>query len=444
MATAKTVTVRDGETVGGLIVDLDLAATISGVVVDEEGRPVTGAEVTFRFPERRDVGVDVTGDDGRFEASGMSGGGRYAATVRASNGLPLPPVGEGASVFLADGASRVDGVRLAVQNRRLSIGGVVVRGGKPVRDVPIEVRVEGGVVARTVSDADGHFVFGELVAGQYALWARVPNGETVFANATAGQRDVRVELAELGRIEGELVGFRGPVSVTAMGRGTLTAVVAGDRFTFPEIAAGKHRITASGDGQSDVADVEVVAGKTARVVLGSQGSGTVDGVARDLRTGRPVAGATCSTRPGETRTLTDEAGRFTLPVPAGKEVTVTCAKAAFMQEASQSRTVQTSPGARVTVDIPFLTRRRGEWQGQGVGFRFSDDTETVTQIDAAKNGGVKVGDRLLRVEGFAVTGLGQALILLLLTDRPPGEMAPITVRRGDAELQLEVPVYTRN
>jgi hypothetical protein len=263
-------------------------------------------------------------------------------------------------------------------------------------------------------------------------------------DADAGDVNVRLIVPGDGAIEGSLIGFRGRVKVTVEGPSLYKAAdVEGDRFSFAAVAAGTYRIAAVADRAAYAGNIEVTEGEPTRVVLRAEGMATVEGVARDLRTGQAIAGAMCQSRPGGRGTATDEAGRFVLEVPAGTQVKVTCAKLAFMEEASRSRTLEVPAGGRQAIEIPFVIRGRGQWRGQGVGFYF-DEEGLVTQVSDSQAGGVQPGDRLLRVEGLEVVGLGQAITLLLLTDRPRGDTAPITVRRGDAEIQLAVPVYTRN
>src|SRR5262249_32670810 len=81
--------------VDGLVLDLGLAASIAGVVVDAEGTPVSGVNVLFVHED--DSGYDVTADDGTFRVTALAGGGDYAAQVSTSaerSALYLPPPGQ--------------------------------------------------------------------------------------------------------------------------------------------------------------------------------------------------------------------------------------------------------------------------------------------------------------------------------------------------------------
>lgn len=160
--------------------DLDLVAgaRITGVVVDGHGKPVAEAVVAFAG-ERGDEGICISGETGAFTCAQMDGGGPYVPGVFAGNDrtVPFAFVGDApAPVVLADGNARVDGVRLVVDPRRLTIRGRVVdASGMPLADARVHAWGEGGRHDRWtqapsgVTDADGNFVIASLAPGAYAL-----------------------------------------------------------------------------------------------------------------------------------------------------------------------------------------------------------------------------------------------------------------------------------
>jgi hypothetical protein len=100
-----------------LDLNLDLGASVSGKVVDEDGHPVEGAVVVFQCDALKDSGHAFAAADGTFTARSMSGGGDYRIQVaRHVRTGPLPFAGgEPPTVHLDDGRSQVSGVNLVVK-----------------------------------------------------------------------------------------------------------------------------------------------------------------------------------------------------------------------------------------------------------------------------------------------------------------------------------------
>src|SRR5262249_862126 len=110
--------------------ELDLAATINGAVVDQHRAPVGGVFVRWTNEKTGDLGKSLTDPQGRFRCTAMTGGARYRAAVYATsaqqrpfstaNGEPYP------LVELRDGSTTLDGVPIAIQLDHLPISGRVV------------------------------------------------------------------------------------------------------------------------------------------------------------------------------------------------------------------------------------------------------------------------------------------------------------------------------
>lgn len=329
------VRVNAGNDVTGVTLELDLAGAISGVVVDQRGAPVAGAYLSVRLVKGNDFGEATTADDGSFAIGALSGGGEYAVTIRASkqSSLRYQPVsgGEHPRVPVADGSSRVEGLRFAVKVDRLQISGRVVDDrGQALPDVTVEAHPEGergfamGALPSAVSDADGHFLISDLVAGGYYLAARAGNGAEALpaAPVDAGTRDARLVLAAPGEIEGTLTGFNSPPRIEARRRdfspralrmGALTAEVRGNSFRIRGVPPGQWSIMAlSGGVMADEETIEVEPQRTAEVTFEYRGAGSIGGVLVD-ENDAPVDGAFCFAMGARnTRDATDAQGRFTI------------------------------------------------------------------------------------------------------------------------------------
>jgi WD40 repeat protein len=114
----RTVALDEGET--SMDLELDMAATISGTVVDEAGHPLAGVTVVYSIKD--DLGFGTSASDGKFQARSMSGGGVYTAKAflhwRTDQEEELKPAnGAFPSVTLGDGTSEVDGIQLVVRSR---------------------------------------------------------------------------------------------------------------------------------------------------------------------------------------------------------------------------------------------------------------------------------------------------------------------------------------
>ena len=175
-----------------LAIALRREASIAGIVLDEEGKPVAGARVvaprepSFRRGMRRifrsafDTRETATGADGRYALRGLSA--ESSLTVEASKAGFAPGRRTGLRVKTGEA---VAGITLVLRRGLAASGRVVDREGRGIAAVEIRAnRVERGrgfgrfyrgalarEAADTVTDAAGDFALAGLEEGRYAIAA---------------------------------------------------------------------------------------------------------------------------------------------------------------------------------------------------------------------------------------------------------------------------------
>jgi hypothetical protein len=450
MMTHRTLTVgtRDVE---DLILELDLAGSISGLVVDTTGAPVAGVYVVFNN-RADDFGNDVSAADGSFTATGLAGGSDYYPTVYAPGSvtMTIPPAEGGTfpAVHVADGKSHVTGVRLVVVgDDDFSISGKVVRGGEPVVGATIVAQgIQGRASAQT--GADGTFVITGVASGGYEVGVSRDGrfGRLQGAvMAKAGDKDVRIELPAVGSIEGELVGFSGTKRVFARGeKGFFTSIdVTDNHFSITDLAVDTYTVSAtSTDGAHDQGQVAVVAKGVASVSLKGGPTGHIEGTVSDWRTGAPVEGAICRWSragiPGNTsQGGSDAAGHFSLDVPA-ETIDVICLGPKGPSAAARDVQVDVPPGGSASVTVQLVMMRNTDERAH-LQLSITGDPPRVHYVDGnAKSAGLLVGDVVVSVSGTDVKGLSRGAVEMLIRDQLSGQPTNFVVDRAGAQLSFDV------
>jgi uncharacterized GH25 family protein len=274
------VTVSGDAPTTGVEIVMKAAATLAGVVVDQQGAPVAYATVRLSSKAysadmvHRQAAAD---EQGAFEIKGLP---RTALRVRAE--------GEEASsdavdVDLATTPDKKD-LRL-VLDRTATISGIVVDDvNEPVAEANVSAYPDflagevDWVMASTASattDGDGRFTLKGLEDGKFRVWAsresggaRRTSGREGVATQT-GATDVRLVLPAPGGITGTIVMENGEKPATAIvSAGWEDRVTArGGAFTMRELQPGSYdlRISGSEFAQKTKGDVEVKAGKVTDV-----------------------------------------------------------------------------------------------------------------------------------------------------------------------------------
>lgn len=467
------VTVTAGADVTGVAVELDLAGSIAGRVVDQHGAPVPGVYLAFSLVGGRDFGRSTTADDGTFLVQALSGGGDYGVRITASAGGSMvfkPATGDDfPSVTVADGGSQVTGISYAIRVDRLVIAGRVVDdNGTPLPDVRVDARPGSGgrsfsEPVTDVTDGDGAFTITNLLAGPYQVAARSGSGAEarVDHDVDAGTRGLTITLSAPGAIEGTLAGFTGPVRVVArfapstlgprsdpsrMIR-TFTAQVVGTTFRLRGLAAGAYTVDANVGGVvADSAQVDVASGQTASATLTFRGLGKITGVVTSAATNAPVEGAHCFTpKAGRTSDyLTDAQGHFAIdPAPVGVNFVV-CRDS----ERNQGRAEVTVAANAETTTAISLTKMEPPKPRGTIGATFTRTAQgpkvtAVVDGGPAAKAGVKVGDVLTAIDQFGdipLAELDNDFVAMAIGSLGVGTTIKLTLKRGTETVTISVTI----
>ena len=192
-----------------LVIDLASGARVAGTVFDTHDDPVAGVSLRFERPGggTYDHGRCSSDVAGHFACAGLAGGGTYTAQVFAiDHGQPpfrfLP--NSQITVDLANGDSRVDDMRIAIDTTRATIRGHVrSSAGLAVIDARITasagVTSNFGLVPSVVTDADGVFTITDLAPGAYTLAVEAADGATTASVGVAtGTTDLEITLDPAG------------------------------------------------------------------------------------------------------------------------------------------------------------------------------------------------------------------------------------------------------
>jgi hypothetical protein len=441
--------------------ELDSSGEIQGIVVDEAGKPVVGAYVKFALANGGDdICEGMTDIGGRFDCP-MLLGGDYTASVQPAQGTHqgFAPASGAFPIVHVKPHEVVTGVRLAINDERMSIRGVVVGDGGPVSDVHVEVlgHFDGSFdEPSTMADVDGGFEIKNLARGTYAVHAHAADGsDGVVKNVAAGGDPVTIKLARPGAIVGTLTGFATPPTVTATLGTVFTeslATVDGTTFSLTGLSPGHYAIQATAGADSDAATVEVKSGETAHVALKTRGTGRVEGAVYEYGTTKPIVAARCGVAaeigggnyamdPAR-QTFTDGAGHFALDAPighahvlcmpseppwtgAGAEVDITAGQVASHTLYSVNPTFTTTTGS-VGLKVQPMT--------------FPITVASVDPHGPAAAAGIQAGDHLVSIDGGSLDGLMPIGAWDLILNHAAGSTIALGIERGGATRQLTLPV----
>jgi hypothetical protein len=282
------------------------------------------------------------------------------------------------------------------------------------------------------------------------------------SGVAAGTSDLVVTLAAAGAIDGTLVGFASPPRITVLlltndvidiGQPLMVeAVVDGARFHASGLSPGTYVLTAITDArEGDAQKIVVRPGSPTPVTMTSRGTATVIGTVRDFATRAPIAGIRCAPFPRtsdavgaifngpDQEVATDAKGVFRMTTSGG-EINLLC----FGADRAASRNITVARDGTTTVDM-FSVMPTPNPGTIDVGIEWIQPRlTTVAKGGAADLAGLVTGDLVIAVDGVSVAELGNGSIMQLITQRPAGAKAVLTIVRGTEQRSVAVTVRSAN
>jgi protocatechuate 3,4-dioxygenase beta subunit len=484
----------------GLVVKLESRASVSGRVVDTNGKPVAGSEVSaerldgdhdnvvFSIGERKGRGRTSANTDGTFTIVGLEPG---KWRVRASSGEDYDwteqkkDAASKAAVELELTATTVKtGVTLTVEARDGVIRGTVVMPDrKPAADAWVtahkvidkpqglpdgyEGKWEdwGPTSPPVLTGADGQFTIARLRRGTYKLVVEGPRGATRGEKKGVKTGDtVTIELASLGTLTGKVTALGKPVtkyeiSCDGPGHDAEKLVEAADgAYTLERLAPGSFACTVTSDAGTGSGKVDVPAGAaTLDIVLTPWAS--ITGVVVSVLDKKPVVGVHAFAGSGTGADMfaernlsevmsgrapkTDAAGHFVIErVAEGKGKVAIMPADGFTPLGARDYTA--TAGQRVDVGtIEVVPPRTGDAGTFGFATNIDGDKLLVSSVKEdgpAAAAGVQVGDRIVAISGQDVATLKLPIAQTLLASGTVGvgQVVQLSLERGGAKVAATV------
>jgi protocatechuate 3,4-dioxygenase beta subunit len=482
---------------------LPATGRLEGIVRDDAGEPAAGVSVSTSLADAPSNQRTTTGDDGRFRFDHVHVG-QHRVTAQAGwfNSMRAPGTTDddvqGETVSVSEGGTAQ--VELVVERRRGVIRGRVVDAdGGPVSDAFIDAErmsdsAAAGVMGSrfavrwswdrqpVLSDHDGGFELRDLSEGNYLVRAyREGGGEALAEGISAGSRDVVLTIVETGSIAGKVTLAAGgsPERFEIKTRDRAAGFMRTDNFfrtegafALRELPPGRYELTFSTGKGSAKLEVELAAGEAVddlEVELAAKVK--VTGRLIDADTRAPVSGQRVSISAdnsfafmfdegagGELRDVSDGDGRFEVTdAPTGK-VTLSVRPRDLGSDSDYAWTSRTivlagEPETQDIGEIELHSSRLARREKAGdLGFKLQpsepdEEPEDATHVVAvvrpggpAANAGLKVGDRIVEVDGRTVSGLDSHRYRTLVR-APPGTVLELTLdgdKDGDKTVSLEL------
>lgn len=427
-------------------IDLALTndASIEGIVVDEHGAPVAGADV--RFFGDTDGGAKITEPDGRFLMTNLVGGMELRPLV-----FPSPfdsaafewaepqPV-----VRLTDGHSKATNVRLAIRNTRGSIRGIIVDDRQqPVSDATVTAYGPHDTSDNTTrlarSGVDGRFEIAALAPGKFRVQANGADSSIAMQLDVATGADITLVLPRSGRIEGTVVGFTDTPFVTAQdherGIGIGAFVTADHRFRTLGLTPGTYLLSANGGG-SALQRVTVRSGEVAHADLVSSGTARIEITLLRHRARTPIADAPCVATGSAfgypawwsgPQVRTDAQGRAVITDGPAGHVRVQCWINGGSPAASEVDVVANGVVPITLTSVETLPKQ----VDPGFDLQPFEMPARVWHVRGKHAAALAPGDVVLAVDGEDISAMSPLAVIWLILSHEPGSQILVRFQRGD-------------
>ena len=438
-----------GQTLAPITLELDQAGAICGTVSDADGKHLRGITIRANNPMIDDSGDGTSDDDGNYCVRSLRNEGSFDITAW-MGGQMIPPLSPIPRVTLVH-AQATQAITLAAPDQQIA-GTVVDDAGAPLADVAIHVsamKYFGSSADVAVTDSTGHFAVQRLAPGNYAVFASARDGASnKLDSVAAGTKDLEIQLASAGSIEGTLVGFRTQPSILGAlqggGREPIYFEVDGDHFRAHGLSPGSYIVTAETNGhEADSKVIAVKSGETTTLTLSSRGNANVSGHTIDWLTKKPITNARCSppyprigdelgifNRTPDNQIAVDATGGFHFDDVTAGDVSIPCSTNATFA----IRLATLAPSSNSQVDIYIVTPKSG---GGDIGsIKFQREMFKVSP--AAAKAGLQAGDVVTALDGESVELLDGNTVRNAVSNHPIGSSVTVTVQRGNVTLSLPI------
>jgi protocatechuate 3,4-dioxygenase beta subunit len=469
---------RPGLRIRNLTLYLTPALDYTGHVVDPDGQPVAGAQVRLLDARSGEQALATLPDRFLSDARGeFVFHARDNSILEASDGKHAP--GRAA----LDGPAAVSHqltIRLgrgdANARAQLAISGRVTdEQGRPLDEVlvvathdPEAAPAQPHPVAQTTTGPQGEFVLTGVDDGAYTIAAsRRGRANATRQGVPAGATGIVLALPGGGIVAGRVLDAKGqPVPaftlVATRARSALEQVVVASAsvidgngwFELRDLPPGEVRLLASAAGfaSSQPALAQVDAERPVEITL--RRGGTLRGMVHDRLSGEALAharvsvetalGGLTSVVPIQSSTVSDADGGFELSgIAPGPRSPLVAAYGHHMRMLPKMQFEDDQVVGPITVDLaPTKPGETPQLELVGIGVTLKADrdallVERVFADSGAAEAGISAGDRIVAVDGVPVAQLGFDGSIQSIRG-PEGTSAQLTIRRGDAQLELAV------
>lgn len=409
-----------GTAQSGLVVTVTKLSTISGRVVDANGKPKGNysvfARALYRKAEMKWPSVVSSpfarsAADGSFKISGLEAGDYVVA----------PNFGDGPYVHV-DAKTDIRDLELVVPARDGVITGQVVEtNGKPVSHAFVFAAREEGTAGysdlggRPVqTDNAGRFTVPNLVDGTYTVSAEYPRGgpHGMRKGIRVGQ-STTVTLEARGSLTVDVMQNGVRVTKASISCGSPISMSGDDEHdvvppvTFRALPAGDYDCEVSADGGAGKLNATVRSGNETKLAVDLPGWASLTGTVVSAITNKPLAGVSVSAG-GESST-TDAKGQFVLErVPSGSQSALfSVRRPGFGALEYDSYPYTASPGQRVDMGTVKVVMPVSDAPGTlGLIVAERGGALVVANVQSggpAANAGIQVGDTIVSIDGRDVS-----------------------------------------